>query len=301
MVRERVLGIVLAAGMTLGASGVASAANKEHQQMMAELRILQEQTALLRAQLTALNDSLRELGSRLDEQSGVSRKAFADQKLSTDAITESLRIVREKVDDNNVRVSSLAQEVDALRSAVVQQAAEVAAVANNDAAGPSRTPPAAGAQPQPTGATTGAAPVAPAVPAPSPQKLYDAAWADYVASQYNLAISEFENFLRTYPRSEQAGDAQYFIGECYYQQGMFKDAVDAYERGIATYPNSQRIPDMYFKRGMAFNALGLVDRARESWEFVVKKYPNSDAGRLARQRLDQIIRRDPPSAPFTLD
>jgi len=27
----------------------------------------------------------------------------------------------------------------------------------------------------------------------------------------------------------------------------------------------------------------------------VKNFPNSDAGRLARQRLDQIIRRDPPA------
>ena len=114
-------------------------------------------------------------------------------------------------------------------------------------------------------------------------------------------MSEFENFLRTYPRSEQAGDAQYFIGECYYQQGMFKEAVAAYESGISTYPGSQHLPDMYFKRGMAFNALGLVDRARESWELVVKNFPNSDAGRLARQRLDQIIRKTPSSAPLTVD
>ena len=123
----------------------------------------------------------------------------------------------------------------------------------------------------------------------------DRAWADYVGSQYNLAISGFENYIRSYGRTEQAGDAQYFIGESYYQQGMFKDAAAAYDRGIADYPNSKRIPDTYFKRGMALNALGQSDRARESWEYVVKNFPNSDAGRLARQRLDQIIRRDPPA------
>ena len=112
------------------------------------------------------------------------------------------------------------------------------------------------------------------------------------AAQYNLAITGFENYIRTFPRSEQAGDAQYFIGESYYQQGMFKEAAAAYDRGITDYPNSQRIPDMYFKRGMAFNALGQIDRARESWEYVVKTFPNSDAGRLARQRLDQIDPRE---------
>jgi uncharacterized protein YlxW (UPF0749 family) len=63
MVRERVLGFLLVVALTPAASGVASAANKEHLQMMAEIRMLQEQTALLRAQLTALNETLRSLGT----------------------------------------------------------------------------------------------------------------------------------------------------------------------------------------------------------------------------------------------
>jgi tol-pal system protein YbgF len=289
MVRERVLGFVLVAALMPAAAGVASAANKEHLQMMAEIRMLQEQTALLRAQLTALNETLRSLGTKLDEQGGVSRKALADQKLSIDTIGDDLRVVREKVDDNNVRVSSLSQELEAIRVAIAQGAVPGAQTAAGDAANP------AGAQPPPA-AGQGAQP-----PVQSPQRLYDSAWADYVASQYNLAITGFENYISKFPRSEQAGDAQYFIGECYYQQGMFKEAAAAYDRGIGAYPNSQKVPDMYFKRGMAFNALGLVDRARESWEYAVKTFPNSEAGRLARQRLDQIIRKTPSSPPLTVD
>jgi tol-pal system protein YbgF len=283
MVRERMLRCVLAATLLLAASGVASAANKEHQQMMADIRMLQEQTALLRAQLLALNETLRAVGSKLDEQAGVARRAYADQKLLVDTISSDLRVVREKVDDNNVRISSLSQEMEAVRLALPQGAAAPSA------AGVDTTTPAAG---QPAGAT-GQAPSATPPPGQSPQRLYETAWADYVGSQYNLAISGFENYVRTYGRTEQAGDAQYFIGESYYQQGMYKEAAAAYDRGISDYPNSKRIPDMYFKRGMALNALGQTDRARESWEFVVKNFPNSDAGRLSRQRLDQIIRREP--------
>jgi tol-pal system protein YbgF len=297
MVRERVLRLVLVAALMPLASGVASAANKEHLQMLAEIRMLQEQTALLRTQLTALNETLRALGSRLDEQAGTTRKAFADQKLSVDNIAENLRIVREKVDDNSVRVGSLSQELEAIRTAIAQ-GAPPASPAGADAANPTGAQPQTGGQPA---VAAGQTPAVQGVPAQSPQRLYDNAWADYVAAQYNLAITEFQNYIRTYGRSEQAGDAQYFIGECYYQQGMFKEAAAAYDRGIADYPNSQRIPDMYFKRGMAFNALGLLDRARESWEYVVKSFPNSDAGRLARQRLDQIIRRDPSAAQLTVD
>ncbi len=289
MVRQRVLGFVLVAALTPAAAGVASAANKEHLQMMAEIRMLQEQTALLRAQLAALNDTLRALGSKLDEQSGVARKAMADQKLSIDTIGDNLRVVREKVDDNNVRVNSLSQELEAIRTAIAQGTPPAAAPTGTDAANP------AGAQP--------AAPAGPpaAMPAQSPQRLYDTAWADYVAAQYNLATSGFENYIRTFPRSEQAGDAQYFIGECYYQQGMFKEAAAAYDEGITGYPNSQKVPDMYYKRGMAFNALGIVDRAKASWEYVVKTFPNSAAGGLARQALAQITKRDLSSAPLPVD
>jgi tol-pal system protein YbgF len=287
MARERSLRLVLAAALLLAACGSASAANKEHQQMMADIRMLQEQTALLRAQLAALNDTLQKVGTTLDAQAGASRKAFADQKLLVDSISSNLQVVREKVDDNNVRISSLSQELEAVRLTIPQAIGAAAAAAAGGA--PAAAP---GSQPS-------APPQAPSSSAPqpgvSPQRMYELAWGDYVGAQYNLAISGFENYIRTYPRSEQAGDAQYFIGESYYQQGMFREAATAFDRGITDYPGSKRVPDMYWKRGMAQNAMGQADRARESWEFVVKTFPNSDAGRLARQRLDQMIRKAPGS------
>ena len=285
MAKEPMLRFILVAVLVLAASGAASAANKEHQQMMADIRMLHEQTLLLQAHLVALTDALRAVGVKLDEQASVARKAFADQKLLVDTISTDLRVVREKVDDNNVRISSLSQELEAVRIALPQGGAAMPGTVGGTPA----IPPAAQA------GAGGQAPAAAGNPGISPQRLYDMAWADYVGSQYNLAISGFENYIRSYGRTEQAGDAQYFIGESYYLQGMFKDAATAYDRGIADYPNSKRIPDTYFKRGMALNALGQSDRARESWEYVVKNFPNSDAGRLARQRLDQIIRRDPPA------
>jgi tol-pal system protein YbgF len=287
MARERTTRFLLAAVLLLTMAGTASAANKEHQQMMADIRMLQEQTALLRAQLALLNETLRSVGTKIDDQAGASRRAFADQKLLVDTVSSDLRVVREKVDDNNVRISSLSQELEAVRLTIPQALAGGAA-------------PAAAVPGQP-GAP---APPTPSAPPPgvSPQKMYELAWGDYVGAQYNLAVSGFENYIRTFPRSEQAGDAQYFIGESYYQQGMFREAAGAFDRGISDYPNSKRVPDMYFKRGMAQNALGQTDRARESWEFVVKTFPNTDAGRLARQRLDQLIRKDsdeedPPAEP----
>jgi len=256
------------------------AANKEHQQMMADIRMLQEQTQLLQAQLAAVTEALRSVGAKLDEQAGVQRKAFADQKLLVDTMSNDLRVVREKIDDNNVRISSIAQELDALRLSVAQPQAGA-------------VPPGGDAPPSPTAPAGGQ--VAPGAPNPgvSPTRLYDMAWADYVGAQYDLAIQGFTDFIKTFPKLEQAGAAQYYIGETYYAQGKYREAVPAYDRVISDYPSSPKVPDAYYKRGLALNVLGQTDRARESWEFAAKNFPNSDAGRLSRQRLDQLPKRAP--------
>jgi len=244
--------------------------------MMADIRMLQEQTQQLQLTLAGLTDAIRAVSAKLDEQAGASRKAFADQKLLVDTITADIRVVREKVDDNNVRVSSLSQDLEALRLAIPQTPPA-------GQAPPTDQPPGEPAAPQPAAAQP--------VLGVSPQRAYDTAWADYAGGQYTLAIEGFEAYIKNFPKSDLAGDAQYFIGESQYQQGKFKEAIAAYDRVIADYPTSRKIPDAYYKRGLALNALGQADRARESWEFVVKTYPNSDAGRLARQRLEQAVKK----------
>jgi tol-pal system protein YbgF len=264
------------------------AANKEHQQMMADIRMLQEQSQMLQLQLAAIAEAVKTVSSKLDEQAGASRKAFADQKLLVDAISTDLRVVREKVDDNNLRIGSVSLEIEALRNSIPQPSMMV--------------PPEGGATPEgqpgggpptttdPANQTATEKPAAPANPAMSPQRLYDMAWADYAGGHFELAIRGFDEYIKSYPKSELAGDAQFFIGETYYVQGQYKDAVEAYDRVVANYPNSKKVPDTYFKRGLALNALGQTELARESWDYVIKNFPNSDAGRLARQRLDQLRR-----------
>src|SRR5262245_59961688 len=94
----------------------AAAANREHQQIVADIRMLQEQTQQMQASLGQLTDLMKTIATRLDDQQNVARKAFADQKLVIDGLTGDIRIVREKLDDTNVRLSSLSQEVESLRS-----------------------------------------------------------------------------------------------------------------------------------------------------------------------------------------
>src|SRR5688500_20323735 len=87
-----------------------AAADREHQQIMADLRILQEQTQQLQALMTDLGEALKAVSSRIEDQTSLERKAFADSKVQIDAMSGDLRVVREKVDQTNVRLGTIGQE-----------------------------------------------------------------------------------------------------------------------------------------------------------------------------------------------
>ena len=136
---------------------------------------------------------------------------------------------------------------------------------------------------------------APTNPGISPQRLYDTAWTDYTAGQWTLCIEGFNTYLRSFPRSEAADDAQFYIGECNFADGKYTEAMDAYNRVIANYPRADKAPDAYYKRGMTFERLGQLDRARESWETLLKTFPDAEVARLGKQNLDRLARAKPPA------
>lgn len=300
MMTGTALRIAVVAGLVVGGATPAFAQRREMQQMAADIRILQEQTQLLHNALVGLTDALKAVNVRIDEQTGVNRKAFADGKLQGDAMGGDLRVVRERVDDTNVRITSLSQEVEAMRLAIPPMATMTVQVDPAAAAGlPGDS--AAGAAPPVAGAPGTAAPpvVPPTTSAPgpitagSPMRVYETAWADYTAGNFDLAIEGFNGYVRSFPRSESADNAQYYVGESYFQRGKLAEAVAAFSRVISTYPKSDVLGVAYYKRGLCYERLNEPDRARESYDYVVKTLADSDAGRLAKQRLDALNRARP--------
>jgi tol-pal system protein YbgF len=281
----------------------ASAQSRREMQMMADIRMLQEQTQQLQQQLAAalaqIGETLKQLSTRADDQTASTRKGFADQKLTMDGLGSDLRIVKERVDETNVRITSLSQEIEALRVAIPPApppptfdpatGTDVGALPGAD---PSVATPATGTA-MPAGTPASQLPAPPVNPGISPQRLYDTAWTDYTAGQWTLCIEGFNTYLRSFPRSEAADDAQFYIGECHFADGKYTEAMDAYNRVVTGYPRADKVPDAYYKRGMTFERLGQLDRARESWETLLKMFPDSEMARLGKQNLDRLSRGRP--------
>ncbi len=269
--------IVLAAILTFVAAP-AAAQSRVERQMMADIRMLQEQTQQLAITLATLNDVLKALNGRLDKQDEAARKAAADQRLVIENMGADLRVIRERTDETNVRINTLNQEIDALRDSIAQMRAGVPTAPG--AVGNPGAPDAA--------LPAGAFPPGPSTVGLSPTRMYEQAFADYAAGQWSLAISGFDQFLKTFPKSEMADEAQLHIGETHYAAGRFQDAIAAYNQVIQLYPPSNSTPRAYYKRGAAQERLKDLDAARASWEFVIKSWPESEAALLAKQMLDRV-------------
>jgi tol-pal system protein YbgF len=270
--------------VTVGASP-AAAADKAHQQLMAEIRMLQEQQQQLQQLVTGLAETLKVVTSKIDDQTGTNRKAFADQKLLIDNVAEGVRVLREKADDTNVRLSTVSQELEAVRQAIASAPSPgtMAAPAAEPGAVPAGEPGAA-----PTGAP--AAPATPPGSAPfiSPQRMYDNAYNDYMGGQFDLAIQGFNAYISSFPKSDKADDAQLNIGNAYYAAGKYREAADAFQKLITNYAQSDVLPVAYYKMGLTYTELKQVDLARRAFETVMQKYPSSPENFLAKQRLDGL-------------
>jgi tol-pal system protein YbgF len=263
----------------------ASAQSREQRQMMADIRMLQQQTqdlAVAIATITqALQDSIKMLNQRLDAANDTTRKGFADQKVIIDDMGKDLRAIRERVDDTNVRVSNVREELEALRSSIPVGPPPTALTPSTDPNAPPAPAPTTGPPPSTAGL--------------SPTRMFDTAMADYAAGQFTLAITGFDAFLRTFPRSEMADDAQFQIGESYFALNRWTDAIAAYNAVTQNYPMGDKVSQAFYKRGLAQERLGQIDAARESWNNVLQRTQDSDpVHTLAQQNLDRVARRPTP-------
>lgn len=272
---------VVALGVVLSwiGSGPVSAADREHEQVMADIRMLEAQVLQNQSMLTALFDAIEALTATLASHGDEMRRAFADQQLATGSIAAGVRVVREKVDESNVRVASLTQEVEALRLAIPPSPPAMTSLVDPDTGLPLDPPPPALA-------------LAPA-PLPagiSPQRMYDTAWADYTNGQWALAIQGFAAYIQTFPRSELTDDAAFYVGQTHFAEGRFPEAVEAFEAVLRDYPAGDVVPEAWYKLGLALDRLGETDRAREAFEGVVSDHPESNMAALAQQALDRLDR-----------
>jgi tol-pal system protein YbgF len=261
--------------------GAAAAQNREHLQMNADLRMLQEQVSRLQLTVNQLADRLGTTDGRIDQVAATNLKSFADQKLVIDQITGTLSTMREKLDDNSTRVSQLTQEFSQVREGLRLLTDQINTLVSilQPPVNPD-DPDAANTAPGTSRGALGA------VTMPeSPAVYLTEAMNHYFASRWDLAIEAFEEIVEKFPGTQQAASAQLQLGQSYYQQGRYREAIPHYQRLIADYPQSEHLPEAYLMQGLCYEGLDQRTNARKMFEQVTTLYPESQQAIQAEQRL----------------
>src|SRR5471030_196724 len=124
---------------------------------------------------------------------------------------------------------------------------------------------------------------------PAKEKLYyDAAFDLIKAKDFDKASQAFTAFLRQYPNSQYAGNAQYWLGEVNLAKGDLQCAGQAFAKVSQLYPKHAKVPDSLYKLADVERRLGHTDKVKGILQHVVAQYPGTSAAQLAQRDLQRM-------------
>jgi tol-pal system protein YbgF len=267
----------------------AGAVSREIIQLQQQVSQLLQGQQDLRSDLDTNSATLRTLVqqalnsvNQLHSQMGSVQKTVQDVQANTgariDTMAQQTQGLSDNLQDVQARVAKLSQQVSGLQSLLQSIDAKVS----------SGAPPSGAADAPNGGAPSAPNGGAPAQPPISANTLYQNALRDYTSGNYDLSRQEFSDYIKNFPQSDLASNAQFYLGEIAYTQGDFKGAIAAYDDVLTSYPKSFKLGACLLKKAMAELELGLRTSGLRDLREVVRRFPGTDEARRAEAELRQI-------------
>ena len=228
-------------------------------------------------------DTVRNLNSTMSSLQKSVQDVQANSGARLDTMSTQVQGLSDNLEEIKSRLGKVNQQLVDLQNSVQNIDARLSGGAPSNA--PSGAP--AGGSPNP-GSASMAPSSAPSGPPPSADTLYSNGLRDITSGKYDLARSEFQDYLRYYGDTDLASNAQFYLGEIAYQQKQYDQAVAEYDKVLTTYPKSFKLPSARLKKGMALIELGQKNPGVRELREVVKRYPGTEEERRARARLKDL-------------
>ena len=125
---------------------------------------------------------------------------------------------------------------------------------------------------------------------PEEVQAYRDARAAWRGDDHGACIDRFREFLQTYPASDYADDAAYWMADCYFREGDFKAAVLRFDDVVQRYPAGDKAPDALYRQGEALLRLGpkYGSAADTAFERLINEYPDSPRVAEAKRQLELL-------------
>ncbi|MEJ2723520.1 MAG: tol-pal system protein YbgF [Deltaproteobacteria bacterium] len=192
-------------------------------------------------------------------------------------------VERDLTDQDTVKaaVSDMAEQVTALETAVKRQqdylGLEPASSLGKPGKGKVKAPPSEPGENTPV--TAKVEPVSVEV------ALYDRALALFREGRFEDAMDGFSDFLKRYPSSDRADNAQFWIGESYMALNQYEKAILAYQEVIKKYPKGNKLPNALLRQAAAFEEINDKTSSRLLLKKLIKDHPDSSEAEIARKKL----------------
>jgi tol-pal system protein YbgF len=129
--------------------------------------------------------------------------------------------------------------------------------------------------------------------------LYDRVMEEFKHRDYEAALAGFRLFLELHGQTSLAANAQYWVGECQFRMGRYKEALKAFYNVVSYHPLSPKLVPSTLKIGQTYSKLKDHEKARMMYERVVDQYPDSPEAEVARKALEADAPRAEPATELT--
>ena len=244
-------------------------------------QVTQDHT-VMRTLLEQSNDTVGKLNGTMSGLQKSVQDVQANSGARLDTMSTQVQGLSDNLEEIKSRLGKLNQQLVDLQNTVQSLDAKISGGSAPAGTQPSSGPggPAVSPASSPAGATSG--------PAPSADTLYSNGLRDITSGKYDLARSEFEDYLRYYGDTDLASNAQFYLGEIAYSQRQYSQAVSEYEKVLSNYPKSFKLAPARLKKGMALIELGQKSSGVKELREVVKRYPGTEEERRARAKLKEL-------------
>jgi tol-pal system protein YbgF len=230
------------------------------------------------------SDTVNKLNTTMSGLQKSVQDVQANSGTRLDTMSTQVQGLSDNLEEIKSRLGKVNQQLVDLQNSVQNIDARLAG--GNPTAVPAGAPSGAGGSPAPTPGPGAAS--APVGPPPSADTLYNNGLRDITSGKYELARSEFQDYLKYYSDTDLASNAQFYLGEIAYSQRQYEQAVSEYDKVISNFPKSFKLAPAHLKKGMALLELNQKTAGVKELRDVVKRYPGTEEERRARAKLKDL-------------
>ncbi|MFZ0686176.1 MAG: tetratricopeptide repeat protein [Terriglobales bacterium] len=240
----------------------------------------------LQAQVTQLQQQMTQMKQSFDERMGVMRNlleknADTANKVS-DAITQLQSSIDKQQQDRSGQVDQISGQIQALNDTMDELKVRLAKLSKQledmQAAQQSMAAQQTQAQQQQQAIAQ----------APPPDVLYNNALRDYNGAKNDLAVQEFNDYIKFYRNTDLAGNADFYLAEIQFRAGDYQAAIANYDLVLQNFPGGTKAASAQLKKGLALIELGKKDEGIQELKHVVQRYPRTNEALQAREKLRKL-------------